>query len=244
MNRFFVPKENIEPGRALITGEDVKHIAKVLRMRVGETLIVCDGASMQYRGTIAAMHDKEIELTLEEGCRCEAELPYELTVLQGLPKAGKMEWIVQKCTELGMHSLIPIDAARSVVRDTKKNFETKRLRYEKVAAEAAKQSQRGILPRVEGLQSFSSVDYGAYDLILLLYEEEKERTLKRALQALPSRPARVALVIGPEGGIEKEEARQLIANGAISVSLGKRILRTETAAMAAISMLQYAWDEV
>ncbi len=243
MSRFFVPRENIEAGCARITGEDVKHISKVLRMREGDALTICDGEATQYAGTIASFGEGEIHVRLGEAEPCESELPYTLTLIQGLPKAGKMEWIVQKCTELGMHSLIPVAAARSVVRVSQKEFEKKRLRYEKVAAEAAKQSQRGMLPKVEGLQSFRSIDYGAYDLVLLFYEEEKERSLKQALQGLSFTPQRVALVIGPEGGIEKEEAEWMRAQGALSVSLGKRILRTETAGMAALAMLQYALDE-
>lgn len=243
MNRFFVEKQNIFEDYALVRGEDVKHISRVLRMKEGEPLLLCDGVSMEYMGVLASISEDEIRVQLTQGHACENELPYKVTLLQGLPKAGKMEWIIQKCTELGVHEVLPVSAARSVVRISEKEFEKKRARYEKVAAEAAKQSQRGAQPRVLGLKSFEDIDYSAYDLILLFYEEEKKRTLKSVLQNLKEKPAHIALIIGPEGGIEREEADRILSKGGVAVSLGKRILRTETAGMAALSMLQYELGE-
>ncbi len=240
MNRFFVPKGNISEGHAIITGEDMKHITRVLRMREGDPLIISDGVSMEYHARIESVKADEILISLNDGVKCENELPFETTLIQGLPKAGKMELIIQKCTELGLSRVIPVAAARSVVRLTEKEFEKKRIRYEKVAAEAAKQAQRGIQPEVKGLHSFSDIDFSAFDLILLFYEEEKEMSLKRALGRIAFMPKRIAIIIGPEGGIEKDEAESIISRGGVAVSLGKRILRTETAGMAALAMLQYA----
>lgn len=146
MNRFFVKQEDIRNDIATITGEDVAHIARVLRMSAGDTLMVCDGACTEYEGAILSI-GKTVEVALGEGKRCLAELPYRITLLQGLPKAGKMETIIQKCVELGVYAIQPVMAARSVARMTEKEFEKKRVRYVKVAVEAAKQSRRGILPR-------------------------------------------------------------------------------------------------
>lgn len=242
MNRFFVEQKDIDGRRAVIGGEDVSHITRVLRLRVGDTLLLCDGACTEFEGTILSI-GKTVEVSLDEGKRCLAELPYQITLLQGLPKAGKMETIIQKCVELGAYAIQPVAAARSVVRMTEKEFEKKRVRYSKVAAEAAKQSRRGILPEVYGLLPFDRIDVSAYELLLVLDEEESACTLHDALQSLPQRPLRIAVAIGPEGGLEREEVALLRARGGKTVTLGKRILRTETAGMAALAMLQYALGE-
>lgn len=243
MNRFFVQPEDISDGLAVIRGEDVKHIKLVLRMREGDALMLCDSANTEYSGRVRSIGDDQVSVELDDGKPCEAELAYTVTLLQGLPKAGKMETIVQKCVELGITDFIPAAAARSVVKLTAKEFEKKRQRYQKVANESAKQARRGILPRVGELKSFYEIDYSAYDLVLLFYEEEQERSLKMALKELDHAPQSVALVIGPEGGLEKEEVEHIQRQGGVCVSLGKRILRTETAGMAALAMLQYALGE-
>ena len=242
MNRFFVKQEDIRNDIATITGEDVAHIARVLRMSAGDTLMVCDGACTEYEGAILSI-GKTVEVALGEGKRCLAELPYRITLLQGLPKAGKMETIIQKCVELGVYAIQPVMAARSVARMTEKEFEKKRVRYSKIAVEAAKQSRRGILPEVYGLLPFDQIDYAAYDLLLVLDEEEDACTLHDSLQRLPRRLENIAVAIGPEGGLEREEVALLRAGGGKAVTLGKRILRTETAGMAALAMLQYALGE-
>ncbi|MDO5110925.1 MAG: 16S rRNA (uracil(1498)-N(3))-methyltransferase [Clostridia bacterium] len=242
MNRFFVEQTQIDGHNAVITGEDVAHITRVLRMAIGDTLILCDGACTEYEGRILSIGES-VQVTLGEAQKCLAELPYQITLLQGLPKAGKMETIIQKCVELGVYAVQPVTAVRSVVRVSIKDFEKKRARYGKVAAEAAKQSRRGILPAVYSLKSFEKLDYTVYDLLLVLDEEEEACTLKDALQALPKRPARIAMVIGPEGGLAREEVACLRAAGGRTVTLGKRILRTETAGMATLAMLQYALGE-
>ncbi len=242
MNRFFVEQKQIDGHSAIITGEDVAHITRVLRMNPGDALTLCDGACTQYEGRILSVGDT-VQVALGEPEWCPAELPYQITLLQGLPKAGKMEAIIQKCVELGVYAVQPVAAARSVVRVAEKEFEKKRTRYQKVAVEAAKQSRRGVLPKVHGLLPFAGLAYAAYDLLVVLDEEEQVCTLRACLESMPKRPDRIGVVIGPEGGLAREEAACLRAAGGRTVTLGKRILRTETAGMAALAMLQYALGE-
>lgn len=227
----------------MICGEDVKHISLVLRLREGDLLTLCDCDNMEYTARIQSVEPERVTLKIEDRKPCDAELPYRVTLLQGLPKAGKMETVIQKCVELGASAFIPVMAARSVVKLSAKDFEKKRQRYAKVAQEAAKQARRGTVPEVGELKSFYEIDYSSFDLILLFYEEEQERNLKATLQSLKQPPRNIAVVIGPEGGIERKEAEHIEKQGGIPLTLGKRILRTETAGMAALAMLQYELGE-
>jgi len=243
MNRFFVEKEKIRDGRARIEGGDFRHAARVLRMGPGDALIVCDGEGHEYEGRVLHTGEAAMEVELLEEKLSKGELPYEITLIQGLPKSDKMEWIVQKCTELGISRFIPTLTARCVARPKAAEFEKRRERYERIALEAAMQSRRGVRPSVEGLRELGKIDYSPYDLLLFCYEEEEAQSLRMALEELAARPKRIALFIGPEGGFEPEEAAWIRAQGGLSVHLGRRILRTETAGMAALAMLQYALGE-
>ena len=162
-----------------------------------------------------------------------------MTLFQCLPKTGKMELILQKCTELGLYTLVPVVSRRCVALPGK-DFEKKRQRYEKVAEAAAKQSGRGILPRVESPVELETLDFSDFDLVLLAYEGEHIRTLKQALTLAPG--PRIALLIGPEGGFEPREVQHLEEKGALPVTLGPRILRTETAGMTTTAILLYELD--
>lgn len=243
MNRFFVEKERIRDGRARIEGGDFRHAARVLRLGPGDVLCVCDGEGSEYEGRVLHIGKAAVELELSDKQPSKGELPYEVTLIQGLPKSDKLEWILQKCTELGASRFIPALTARCVARPRAAEFERRRERYERIALEAAMQSRRGRRPSVEGLQELGKIDYSPYDLLLFCYEEEEAQSLRMALEGLAARPGRIALLIGPEGGFEPEEAAWIRAKGGLSVHLGRRILRTETAGMAALAMLQYALGE-
>jgi 16S rRNA (uracil1498-N3)-methyltransferase len=167
----------------------------------------------------------------------EAESPVKVTLFQCLPKTGKMELIVQKCTELGVFAVVPVVSARCVVVPGK-DCEKKRERYSRVALEAAKQSRRAMIPSVLPLIELKRIDVKSFDLFLVAYEDENTVTLKQALRAT-NEPASIALLIGPEGGLEESEVAHLVKAGAKSVSLGKRILRTETAGMAMLAQTLY-----
>ncbi|MCE5187833.1 MAG: 16S rRNA (uracil(1498)-N(3))-methyltransferase [Eubacteriales bacterium] len=235
MRRFFC--DNISGSAAVLSGDDAHHILRVLRMKAGETLSICDGTGGEYDAVIASVSPDAVVCTLGERRRSEAESPVKITLFQCLPKTGKMETIVQKCTELGVFAVEPVVCARCVVVPNK-DFEKKRERYSRVALEAAKQSRRAMVPQVLPLVELKKIDPKSFDLFLVAYEEEETRTLKTALREAGA-PATVALLIGPEGGLEPDEVKRLAANGAICVSLGRRILRTETAGMAMLAQILY-----
>ena len=235
MRRFFC--DNLTGTTATISGDDAHHIARVLRMKPGDALSLCDGAGGEYEAVITSINPDAVVCALGERRISTVESPVSITLFQCLPKTGKMETIVQKCTELGVFAVVPVVSARCVVIPNK-DFEKKRERYNRVALEAAKQSRRAVVPQVQSLVELKKVDPRQFDLFLIAYEDESARTLKTALREAGS-VSSIALLIGPEGGLEPDEVRRLTANGAISVSLGKRILRTETAGMAMLAQILY-----
>lgn len=235
MRRFFC--ENITQGTATITGDDAHHISRVLRMKAGDALSLCDGAGNEYDAVITAISQDAVSCTVGERHASEAESPVRVTLFQCLPKTGKMELIVQKCTELGVFAIVPVVSARCVVVPNK-DYDKKRERYNRVALEAAKQSRRGMIPTVLPLIELKKIDVKSFDLFLIAYEDENTFSLKQALRAA-KQPATIALLIGPEGGLEESEVAQLVKAGAKSVSLGPRILRTETAGMAMLAQTLY-----
>lgn len=235
MRRFF--SDAIADNTATITGDDAHHICRVLRMKAGDPLSLCDGAGYEYDATILSVSQDSVVCALGRRQESDAESSILVTLFQCLPKAGKMETIIQKCTELGVFAITPVLSARCVSIPNS-DFEKKRARYNRVALEAAKQSHRAMVPEVTPLLNLRQIDPRAFDLFLLAYEEESERSLKQALRAANA-PGKIALLIGPEGGLEEDEVHRLCSLGAISVSLGKRILRTETAGMAMLAQVLY-----
>ena len=235
MRRFFC--ETITQGTATITGDDAHHISRVLRMKAGDALSLCDGAGNEYDAVITSISQDAVSCTVGERHASETESPVRVTLFQCLPKTGKMELIVQKCTELGVFAVVPVVSARCVVVPGK-DYDKKRERYNRVALEAAKQSRRGMIPSVLPLVELKKIDVKSFDLFLVAYEDETAVSLKQALRGANA-PASIALLIGPEGGLEEGEVASLVAAGAKSVSLGKRILRTETAGMAMLAQTLY-----
>ena len=235
MRRFFC--ESITNATAVLTGDDAHHISRVLRMKTGDALSLCDGAGHEFDAVITTISQDAVVCALGERRESAAESPVHVTLFQCLPKTGTMELIVQKCTELGVFSVVPVQSARCVVVPGK-DYDKKRERYNRVALEAAKQSRRAMIPQVLPLTELKKIDVQAFDLFLVAYEDENTVSLKQALRAANS-PGTIALLIGPEGGLEEDEVRQLVQAGAVSVSLGKRILRTETAGMAMLAQTLY-----
>ncbi|HWP22354.1 MAG TPA: RsmE family RNA methyltransferase [Candidatus Cryosericum sp.] len=235
MRRFFC--DNIQDHTAVIAGDDAHHIARVLRMRVGDALSLCDGAGREFDAVIASVTQTEVVCAIEGAHESGAESPCRVTLFQCLPKTGKFETIVQKCTELGMFAIVPVFSSRCVVIPDK-DFDKKRERYQRVALEAAKQSRRAAVPDVLPLVKIGSIDPNRFDLFLIAYEEEETRSLKAALRQSGA-PVTVGLLIGPEGGLTQDEVDRLMKGGAVSVSLGRRILRTETAGMAMLAQTLY-----
>lgn len=241
MNRFFVEGDNIQDEVILITQkDDVHHIFKVLRLQEGDLIRVSDNRDSEYKGQIISVSNKLVEVKILEKTPFASEAELRITLFQGIPKQGKMEIITQKCTELGMDTLVPVFMERTVVVD-KGDYWKKVVRCQAIAEEAAKQSQRGMVPEIRQATTFQDMlsRLKHYSFVLFPYEEEKETTIKEALKSLPEGVKNAAIIIGPEGGFTKEEAVGIIQNGGIPVSLGKTILRTETAGIVAMAMTLY-----
>lgn len=239
MSRFFVDPENVKDKVIYITEkDDIHHIKKVLRLRPGETVEISDGEKWEYDGTIEEITDTEVTVVIEDK-QAFAREPYtRVTLFQGMPKSGKMDLIIQKCVELGIESIVPVFMDRSDVKDNGK-ADKKSARWQKIADEACKQCRRGIMPEiytaVKDKEMYSMLE--SFDLVLFPYENEDDRNIKDCLRNLESKPKTVAIVIGPEGGFSQSEADYLKRYEC--VSLGKTILRTETAGMTALAMTMY-----
>lgn len=238
MPRFFI--DGAPAGeRITLTGEDAHHIARVLRMKPGESLVVCDGAGQDY-ACVLEETVKDAAVCRVEGISPSAGEPgTHVTLYMGLPKGDKMDFIVQKAVELGAAEIVPFLAARSVSRPDGKTLQKKRERWRKIAREAAMQCGRGRIPAVGEpvSQAQAAVAAAAHDIALFLYENERETGIRRVLAG--RRPRTVALMIGPEGGFAPEEAEAAVGAGMQSVSLGPRILRCETAPLAALAAVMY-----
>lgn len=219
---------------------DIRHLSKVLRLREGDEIDVSDSMEWEYRAEIVRIDEEEVLLVILDKQKFAREPNLEVTLFQGIPKAGKMESIIQKCVELGVHAIIPVFMERTVVVD-KGNFSKKLDRWQKISDEAVKQCKRGMVPPVGRQRPFSEMldKLRNYDLILFPYENEGDYSIKDCLRGLAEKPRSVAIVIGPEGGFSDKEAAALDEAGAARVTLGKTILRTETAGMAALAMTMY-----
>ncbi len=237
MHRFFVEPGCIADGAVTITGDDVKHISKVLRLRTGDEITICDSCGCDYVCAIEDISPSQVVARILQKSPNTAEAPLHITVYQGLPKSDKMDYIVQKCVELGVASVVPVATARAVVK--LHDEEKKRTRWQKIAAEAAKQCGRGIIPQVGAVKSFAEVidSLDADALNILPYENENQHRLKDALTGFDGNC--VNIIIGPEGGFDPSETDAALQKGVHVVTLGPRILRTETAPIAAVSAVMY-----
>lgn len=241
MSRFFVDAGDVGENSIFIRSkEDIKHMGKVLRLQVGDKIEISDSAQWEYRAEICAVEPEFVEARILDKQKFAREPELQVTLFQGIPKQSKMETIIQKCVELGVFSIVPVFMERTVVVD-KGNFSKKQQRWQRIAAESVKQCRRGIIPEVKEAVKLPDAieDLAEFDLILFPYENETGRTIKDSLKGRDRLPKRVALIIGPEGGFSQKEAEMLTEAGADRVSLGKTILRTETAGPAALAMTMY-----
>lgn len=247
MPRFFISPDAVSEndGRsvAVITGDDAHHISRSLRMRVGESLTVCDGCGKDFFCTVAEISDSTVLLDVNDSAVSTAEPPYRINVYQALVKGDKFDTVIQKSVECGATSIIPLVTSRCTVKLSDSDTEKKRVRWQRIATEAAKQCGRGVIPTVEPSVSFSSIAKIAecHDLVLFCYENGTH-LLKNALDEFKKAPKSIAVIIGPEGGFSEEEAALAKESGALTVSLGKRILRTESAAPFVLACLSFALE--
>ena len=241
MYHFFVTPAQIADGYAVITGQDVNHIRNVLRMKAGEQVGIRDGISRSYVCELENIGGEEIRARILEEDTNLSELPAELYLFQGLPKSDKMELIIQKAVELGVHEVIPVATRRAVVKLDRKKEESKLKRWNTIAESAAKQSGRMMIPQVHSVLTMKEAFAYAkgFEVNLIPYElaEGMEETKQIIAEIRPGQS--VGIFIGPEGGFEKEEVEQAVKAGAEPLTLGKRILRTETAGLTMLSVLMF-----
>lgn len=246
MYRFYIESTNISDTTIRIDGADVNHIKNVLRMKIGEKLIACDGQGNDYCCIIAEFEKDNIILSITERKKTDTELPVKLFLFQGLPKKDKMELIIQKAVELGAYEIVPVMMKRTIVKLEDKKKEQKKLeRWQAIAKGAAKQSGRGFIPNVHEVVSYSeAVKMAAEcDLSILPYEGARGIKETRALINQSKESNSVGIMIGPEGGFEDEEVVLAKKHGITPITLGKRILRTETAGLAILSYFMLTLEE-
>ena len=250
MYKFFIKHNQINENKAKIIGEDVNHIANVLRLKKEDKIILCDkDENISYIAEIIEIDKEYIICYIENKVLENVESNVSIDLYQGLPKMDKMEYIIQKSTEIGVRNIYPVITKRCIVKLDDKSKVKKIERWQKIAEVAAKQSKRDYIPKIENIINLENIcqNIEKYDIILLAYEEETKNTLKDELKKLvlnldEEKEIKIGIVIGPEGGLDIEEVSQLKEAGAKSITLGKRILRTETASLVILSDIIYEFE--
>jgi 16S rRNA (uracil1498-N3)-methyltransferase len=244
MPRFYVSHPHIENGLLEVEGDEVKHIRKVLRLKAGDEIVVFNGRGKEYEGRIVKEGPSSVEIMIQNIFISENESHLEITLAQSLLKGEKMDYLVQKATELGVKEIIPFFSSRSIPRLEKSVSLRRWRRWEKIAVAASKQCGRGVVPKIEPLQNFSEMlkNISPESLRLVLWEKEGTK-LNEILEGLKEK-IKIFFIVGPEGGLCQEEVGLAKEYGFIPVTLGKRILRSETASLCFLSILQYEWGDM
>ena len=244
MPRFFVKNEQVKGTSIEILGEDVKHIKNVLRKQIGDNIEICDqDTEKSYICKIEKIENESILTSIVEELQSYDD-KIKVDIYQGLPKADKMELIIQKSVELGVNAIIPVEMKRCVVKIDSKDESKKITRWQKIAESAAKQSVRNTIPEIKNIVNVEKIIQliKEYDCVIVAYENEKSNTIKSELLRIKENvhdKIKIAVVIGPEGGLEEKDVELLKQNGAKIVTLGNRILRTETVALNVLSVIMY-----
>ena len=242
MYKFFVEDNQINNDKIVINNDDYNHIANVLRMKKGDTILITNKNSKEtFNCEIEEVKSNEIVCNILNKENKNVELNVNIDLFQGLPKADKMEYIIQKCVELGVHKIVPVNMKYCVAKI--KDEEKKNIRWNKISEVAAKQCKRNIIPKIDKSINMNTLysEIKNYDLAIVAYENENNITLKTVLKE-NTEIKNIAVIIGPEGGFSLDEVDKLRENGAKIVSLGNRILRTETAPITILSMLVYEYE--
>jgi len=249
MPKFFVAENQINNNKITIIGNDVNHIKNVLRQKSGDKITICDTSKEQdYLCKIDKIEEKSIDCNIIEKLENNTESNVKVTIFQGLSKADKLELVIQKSVELGAYDITPLQMKRCVVKLNEKDKLKKIQRWQKISEVAAKQCGRNIIPKINNIVNVKEVCNlcNEYDIVLIAYENEKENTLKKELKnlkKLDKEEIKVAVIIGPEGGIAPEEIEMFEENGAKIITLGNRILRTETVALSVLSIIMYELEK-
>ena len=268
MRKFFINQDIVQDDMVFITGLDYNHIKNVLRLKIGNNIIVNNGSNFEYEVEILGFQDERVSAKIIRQIEMQSEPAVNLTLFQGIPKGDKMELIIQKAVEIGVKKIVPIITDRVVVKLDEKSIKKKTERWQKISEEAAKQSRRNVIPEVTVPAKFKDVikSLDNYDLKIILYENEKKQSIRDIFDKTTNRPKNIAVFIGPEGGLSDEEiniAKKDIypritdskiqmekntppesKNPVYIASLGPRILRTETAGLVTASIILYHMGEM
>lgn len=252
MPKFFVREEQIDKNNIIIIGQDVNHLKKVLRVSIDDNLYICNSDSGEnFLCNISVINDDNIVCSIIKKIEDSAESNIKVSIFQGLPKADKMEYIIQKAVELGVNDIYPVEMKRCVVKLNNKDKIKKIDRWQKISEVAAKQSGRDLIPEIKNVVNIEKVCnfIRNYDIVLVAYENEKDNTLKESINIFKkdisgNNDIKIGIVIGPEGGLEDNDVNALKKVGAKVISLGKRILRTETVALNVLSIIMYEFEDI
>lgn len=245
MQRYFIAKEQFHPASVQITGDDVHHLLKVMRAKLGDKVICSDGLSREAIVKIIEVHKEVITASIIEELAMDHEPSAEVWIAQSLPKLDKLETVIQKCTEIGASRVIPFSSERTVVQYDEKKQAKRHERWSKIAKEAAEQAHRNRVPMIDTPMSWKQLLKLVPDvqLALICYEKDTHNTFKTILEQ-NSPLKKILIIVGPEGGFTTQEIEQAEAAGCHTIGLGKRILRTETAAMVALTCILYESGEM
>ena len=244
MPRFFVDPAAICDGEITVSGDDARHIARSLRMAVGDEVTVCDGGGTEYLCRLSKIRDEECTADIISSEKSRAEAAHRITLYMAYPKGDKLETVVQKSVELGAHRIVPFESERCIKRPTPEKAEKQTARLQRIADEAAKQCGRAILPEVSNPLSYSEMIKHAAEseLAIFCYEGEGALSLKKILEGHASAPSSISVVVGSEGGFSEAEAAEAERAGMIIANLGPRILRCETAPSYCLSAISYRFE--
>ncbi|MFP4015439.1 MAG: 16S rRNA (uracil(1498)-N(3))-methyltransferase [Halanaerobiales bacterium] len=248
MHRFFVDKNAIEGEVVRVTGSDFNHISHSLRMQEGDRFIVNNGDGLDYTVELKEITEQVVIAEIKDRQKNMNETSINVTLAQAIPKKNNMDLIIQKCTEIGVKRIIPINTSRTIVKISGKKLDRKLDRWQKIAEEAAKQSRRGIIPEINRLINLKELKsfFADYNLVLVPWEDEKTLGLRELWnkESVDTGLENILIIIGPEGGFSAEEVKSLQENGGRSITLGPRILRTETAGLVALTAVLYQAGEL
>jgi 16S rRNA (uracil1498-N3)-methyltransferase len=247
--RVFVPREQWREGKVKAAGEDARYLTRVLRLGPGDAVTVLDGQGRVFRAAISAVNEKEVHLALEDEIVYDAEPITKVALFQAVPKGDKMDFVIQKATELGVARIVPVITERVIVRFNTVQAAKRRERWRRIAREASRQCGRTMVPVVEPVITFQAAlqnDYFSGFPGILPWEGEQETRLRDFLETMSGEilPKEIAVFIGPEGGFSLPEVEAARASGIATVSLGRRILRTETAGIITIALILYSLGEL
>ena len=244
MRRFYVPILHVEKDLLKISGQEARHIRRALRLRMGDEIVVFDGSGKEYKGRIVEEEPTSVVIKVGGLFSSKEESSVEITLAQSLLKGEKMDYLIQKATELGVREIIPFFSSRSVpLLDKSKKLERHR-RWERIAIEASKQCGRGFIPKIERLCDYSEMlSLASRESLRIVLDEREGRRLKEVLRESKDQ-RRIFFVVGPEGGMSQEEVEKSKKTGFIPVFMGGRIVRAETASLCLLSILQYEWGDI